>query len=241
MSMLVLDIAAVPDTLAGTRLYGLSELTEADTARVMNTKNREKGKGDELPLAMQRILAISCLVYDGEKIRLFAPGEKASTESEILAGLQAIMSEEDVNRIIAWNGNRFDFPLLNFRCLVHAMRSPLTNAVACSDLSDILSVSNAVDRNLSLHETAILCGFPGAVELSSDQLWERYRQQRYAEIRENSELRAINCWLVYLNWRLLTGSIDETSLGKEHRLLQDNLILMKKPHLTDFVQRWADQ
>ena len=240
MSMLVIDIAAVPDTDLGARLYNLTDLSPADIARVMYTKNRERGQGEDLPLAMQKIFGISCLLYDGEKIRIFSPAPCESSEEDLLNGLRTIIADEDVNRIIAWDGNRFAYPLLKLRYLAHTLVSPLTHAVACSDLSVELSSMNTAGNDMSLHEVSVLCGFPGNAGMSANATWKAYRAGSHSEICANSDLNVINCWLVYLNWRYATGSIDTTSLAKEHDLLQENLRMMDKTHLADFARQWMD-
>jgi predicted PolB exonuclease-like 3'-5' exonuclease len=240
MSMLVIDIAAVPDTDLGARLHRLADLSPADIARVMHTKNRERGQGDELPLAMQKIFAISCLLYDGEEIRIFSPAPCDSTEPDLLNGLRAVIADEDVNRIIAWDGNLFTFPLLKLRYLAHTLVSPLTHAVACSDLGTEFTSTYAAGNDLSLHEISVLCGFPGNPGMSANATWKACREGLHNEICNNSDLNVINCWLVYLNWRLVTGSIDTASLTKEHKLLQESLNMANKTHLADFARQWVD-
>jgi predicted PolB exonuclease-like 3'-5' exonuclease len=240
MSMLVIDIAAVPDTDLGARLHSLADLSPADIARVMYTKSRERGQGEELPLAMQKIFAISCLLYDGEEIRIFSPASCDSTERDLLNGLRAVIADEDVNRIIAWDGNRFAFPLLKLRYLAHTLVSPLTHAVACSDLGTEFTSTYAAGNDLSLHEISVLCGFPRNPGMSANATWKACRAGLHSEICANSDLNVINCWLVYLNWRHVTGSIDAESLAKEHKLLRESISLMNKTHLAEFTRQWME-
>lgn len=237
MTTLVIDISAIPDTDMGAKLYQLSGLADEDVARVMYTKNREREQGEDLPLTLNRIISISCLLDDGETIKLMTLGSAKTSESVLLEELQKIITEEDVKQVVAWNGNRYEFPLLSLRCLSHTMKSALSETISCRDLNAELTTGRR-GESATLHTVSVLCGLPGQQGMAPEDIWDQFLGGHFDDIQASSELNVIHCWLVHLNWCVLTGSFDRSMLTKKHALLKESLTLRNKLHLTEFVQNW---
>jgi predicted PolB exonuclease-like 3'-5' exonuclease len=221
------------------RLYSLSDLSASDIARVMHTKNREAGNGDSLPVYLCSVMTMSCIRRTGSELSMCAAANHIATETGLLEDLQKTI-DEGIERVVAWDGHRKDFPLLNYRFLSRGMTNALSGKVDLVDLSTEISQGNSGDLP-SLHETAMMCGLPGNQGLSEYDIWRACLDNNDEIVQYNCELNAINSWLVYLANEFCRGNISRQQQDMEYQLLQDYLVDTKKPHLVDFVQAWVSQ
>ncbi len=233
MSIMFLDIATIPDFELGARLYQLHDLSKKDIARVMSTKNREKGnKTGILPQHVRRILAISVLFQDKENIKIWSVGDSESNEVDLLKILERY-ADEYKPVVITWCGDRSIFPILNFRCLSHSVQSPVF-ASHTNLMAELLGTTN--NKPISLHEIAVLSGFLGNKEMPDDDVLNHYLEGRTELIRNNLELSVINTWLIYQHWQLVKGKIDRTVFDAKKKLLKKILLQEDRIHLTNFVE-----
>ena len=233
MSVLYLDIATIPDFELGARLYDLHDLSQEDVARVMFTKSREKTiNPGVLDHHILQIAAISVLIQDGKGLKSWSTGVPGSSEASLLETLQQLTAEHKPS-IVTWNGNRSIFPILNYRYLSHGLRAPLfTNYI---DLATELSGTTAQD-SVSLNEVAVLCGFPGNMVMTSEDVLNAYLAGNNKLIQNKLELNIMNTWLLYQRWQLLCGNIDHSSHEVEYQQLKEALLQLNKSHLTQFVE-----
>ena len=233
MSVMYVDIATIPDFKLGTRLYDLHELSEQDVARVMATKSRENSSNPgDLGQHMLQVAAMSFLLHDDNGIKIRSAGVSGSTEAAMLQTLQQLMVE-DKPSVVTWDGKRSILPVLNYRYLSHGLSSPqLINHV---DLAVELSGSSEQD-SASLHEVAVLCGFPGNRALSSDDVLNAYLEGNIGLIQNNLEQNIMNTWLLNQRWKLLCGKLDHSSHEIEYQQFKEALLKQNKAHLTNFAE-----
>ncbi|GBE07493.1 putative 3'-5' exonuclease related to the exonuclease domain of PolB [bacterium BMS3Bbin11] len=232
MSIMLLDIATIPDFELGTRLYNLHNLSEKDIFRVMSTKSREMDdKTEGLALHMQRVLAISVFFQDKESIKIWSVGDSESNEVDLLKILERY-ADEYKPAVVTWCGDRSIFPVLNFRYLSHCIRSALF-ASHTNLMSELTGASN--NEPVSLHEVAVLAGSPGNKKMTDEDTMNHYLEGRVELIRNNLELSNINTWLIYLRWQLVNGKIDQAGFEAEKKLLIKTLIQEDRTHLKNFV------
>ena len=85
MNTLVFDIETVPDVELGRTLFGIEQLTDADTAKFMLFKQKQTRGTDFLPLPQHRIVAISVLLRTADELHLFSVGDPESPEKELIS------------------------------------------------------------------------------------------------------------------------------------------------------------
>jgi predicted PolB exonuclease-like 3'-5' exonuclease len=235
MSLMFLDIATIPDFELGARLYNLHDLSEKDVSRVMATKNREKGDDTgALPLHMQRILAISVLFQNKENIKIWSLGDVVSNEADLLNIAGKYVSEHKPD-VITWSGEKTIFPVLNFRYMSHNLQLP-----AFTKKTDLMSelAGGSVEAGklaATLHEVAVLAGYPGNKAMSDEEVWKHYLQGNIEPVRNNLELNLINTWFIYKRWQQVNGKIDPSAFEAEKQQLINMLGQEDGTHLTSFA------
>jgi predicted PolB exonuclease-like 3'-5' exonuclease len=228
-----LDIASVPGFELGARLYGLHDLSDKDIARVMSTKNREKGRNsDELGQHQLQVAAISVLLQDDDGIKLQTSGGPRTDELHHLQFLTSIIDQHKPE-IITWD-RRTILPVLNYRCLTHGYQTPFARVAEVIDLKSELSGSEYQD-SVSLQEVAILSGFPGNEEMSNESVLNAYLEGAHELIRINLELNVIKACMIHQRWKLVCGEVDQSGLEKELQKLKKYLLQQDQTHLTNFI------
>lgn len=236
MSVMFLDIATIPDFELGARLYELHDLSEKDIARVMFTKRREKGGDSEiLDPHMLRTAAISVFLQDDNDISLQTSAGAQTDELQHLQFLTSIIDQYKP-QIITWD-RRTILPVLNYRCLNFGSRTPLAENSAGIDLMTELSGPDGKGPG-SLHEVAVLCGFPGNEGMSDEKILTAYLEGSHELIRINLELNVINACLIHLRWQLVRGEIDHSLFERKVHTLKEYCKKVDQTHLTNFVDAW---
>jgi len=255
MNVLVFDIETVPDVEFGRRLYELADLDDADVARVMFTKRREKTDGsDFLALHMHRIVAISVVYRGGTTCKTWSLGDLEAGEADIIRHFFAGI-EKYTPTLVSWNGGGFDLPVLHYRALRHGIAAPRYWDTGDNDRdfrwnnylsryhsrhTDLMDVLAGYQPRASapLDEVALLLGFPGKMGMSGARVWDEYLAGNLQGIRDYCETDVLNTYLVYLRWQLLRGDLDEAGHARELQLVEESLLAENKPHLSEFLQRW---
>jgi predicted PolB exonuclease-like 3'-5' exonuclease len=254
--VLAFDIETVPDCAGIRRLYALpADLPDREVAEIAFQKRRAQTGGDFLGPQLQRVVVISCVLREGDGVRVFSLGEPEAAEP---AAIQRFYDgiEKLVPQLVSWNGGGFDLPVLNTRALIHGVAAPkfwdqgeddrdfrFNNYVSRYharhlDLMDVLALYQP--RNTApLDDVAQLAGFPGKVGVGGAQVWSAYQEGRIAEIRDYCEADTVNTYLLYLRFQLLRGAHTREQHQKECALLRAALDKLKAPHWREFLSRWS--
>ncbi len=108
-----------------------------------------------------------------------------------------------------------------------------------TDLMDVLAGYEG-RASAPLHEIAVMLGFPGKLDISGGDVWERYLDNDIAGIRDYCETDVLNTYLVYLRYELLRGRRDRQWFDDQCRQLRDYLRAETRPHLDEFLQAWPE-
>jgi predicted PolB exonuclease-like 3'-5' exonuclease len=254
MNTLVFDIETVPDVALGRRLYGLEGLADDQVAKAMFALRRQETGQDFLPLAQQRIVAISCALRSGDGLKLWSLGDPSSPEEELVQrffeGIERYSPD-----LVSWNGSGFDLPVLTLRALRAGLRAPrfwetgeedqafrFNNYQSRyhwrhTDLMDVLSGYQSRNRQ-SLAGMAALLGLPGKLGFEGSQVWDTYRAGDIAAIRRYCETDVLNTWLVYLRFQQLRGQLSAEAHAAELEVVKSLLRSGREPHYAQFLAAW---
>jgi predicted PolB exonuclease-like 3'-5' exonuclease len=255
--ILAFDIETVPDVDGIRRLHALpASLPDREVAEIAFQKRRTQTGSDFLAPQLQRVAVISCLLREGDGIKVFSIGEPDTPEKE---ALQRFFDgiEKLVPQLVSWNGGGFDLPVLNYRALLHGVAAPKfwdqgeddrdfrfnsyigRYHARHLDLMDVLAMYQP-RNNAPLDDVAQLAGFPGKIGLGGARVWPAYLEGRMAEIRDYCEADTANTYLLYLRFQKLRGAFTEAQYGKECALLRSTLEKLKGAHWREFLTRWSD-
>ena len=252
---LVFDVETVPDVELGRRLHNLDSLDDDDVVRAMRTLRIQKtGSTDFLAHPHHRIVAISAVLRNPEKLLVWSLGSEESTERELLERFfDGIERFRPV--LISWNGSGFDLPVIHYRALRHGVAAPIYWESGESDrdfkFNNYLNRYHARHLDLmdllagyqprafsSLEEVAIMLGLPGKMGMSGARVWEYFQAGKIADIRAYCETDVLNTFLVYLQFERIRGILDEAAFSMEIERLCELLRTANAAHLKEFLNQW---
>jgi len=252
---LVFDIETVPDVAGIRRVNALgSELTDADVLDWAQQQRRAATGVEFFPPYLQRVVAIACVLREGDVLRIASVGNAADGEAELIRRFFDLI-ERHTPQLVSWNGGGFDLPVLCHRAIVHGLtaakfwdwgdddREFKFNSYLGRyhtrhlDLMDVLALYQP--RNYAgLDAMARLAGFPGKLGLGGAQVHSAYAAGRIEEIRRYCETDALNTYLLYLRFQLLRGTCSPEAHANELALVREKLGASKEPHWREFLAAW---
>jgi predicted PolB exonuclease-like 3'-5' exonuclease len=253
--VLAFDIETVPD-IAGLRLlHGLDgTLSDADVAQFAFARRRAQSNSDFLPLHLQRVVAISCALRDGDSFRVWSLGSAADSEADLIRRFFDGV-EKYTPQLVSWNGGGFDLPVLNYRALVHGLccarywdlgdddrdfrYNNYINRFHSRhvDLMDVLSIYQG-RAAAPLDQVARLCGFPGKLGMDGSAVWDAFLAGGIAGIRSYCETDVTNTYLLFLRFQRMRGVLDDTRYAEECAVVRATLGRMVEPHWREFLDAW---
>jgi predicted PolB exonuclease-like 3'-5' exonuclease len=251
--VLAFDIETIPDVEGIRRLHDLpADLAEAEVAEVAFQKRRTQTGGDFLGPHLHRVLVISCVLREGDSVKVFSLGE--ATEKELIQRFYDGI-ERLVPQLVSWNGGGFDLPVLNYRAMANGVAAPKfwdqgeddkdfrynsylgRYHARHLDLMDVLAMYQPRSA-APLDEVAQLAGFPGKIGVGGAQVWNAYQAGKIGEIRNYCEADTVNTYLLYLRFQQLRGVLSAEQYGRECALLRAALEKRAEPHWREFLSLW---
>lgn len=248
-SVLVFDIETVPD-VAGLRLLNdyPASLSDAEVARLAMDERASQTGSDFLPLYLQKIIAISCVIRRTTKEGLpqFKVGSlgNAGDDEKILVQAFYELIEKYTPQLVSWNGSGFDLPVLHYRALLNQIAAPRYWEMGESndsdskdfkwnnyinryhmrhiDLMDVLAKHNA-RANAPLDALAKLCGFPGKLGMDGSQVWPAYQRGEIEQIRQYCETDVVNTYLLYCRFQQMRGGFSPAEYEEELTFVKKQL------------------
>lgn len=257
--VLVFDIETIPDVAGLRRLNDLpTTLSDAEVAELAFQQRRARSGNDFLPLHLQRVVTISCVLRAGETFKVWSLSEPDQGEGEIIQRFFDGV-EKFTPQLISWNGGGFDLPVLHYRGLLHGVTAPRYWDLGDGDYADSRDFkwNNYISRYHTRHldlmdllalyqprasapldELAKLMGFPGKLGMDGSKVWEAWQAGRSAEIRDYCETDVVNTYMVYNRFRRLRGELTVEEEVAEVAFVRRQLDQIGAPHWQEFLAAW---
>ena len=258
--VLVFDIETIPDVAGLRRLNDLpAELSDEEVAELAFQQRRAKSGNDFLPLHLQRIVTISCVLRTSEGFKVWSLSEPDLNEGAIIQRFFDGI-EKFTPQIVSWNGGGFDLPVLHYRGMLHGVVAPRywdmgdgdyadsrdfkwNNYISRYhtrhlDLMDLLALYNG-RANAPLDELAKLFGFPGKLGMDGGKVWSAWQDGQIAEIRDYCETDVVNTYLVYNRFRRMRGELTAEEEVAEVEFVKAQLARIGAPHWQEFLAAWG--
>jgi 3'-5' exonuclease len=258
--VLVFDIESIPD-VAGLRALRQMDASIDDAAvyEAEIADRAARGKGDFMPLYLQRVLVISCVFRNAEGLRVHSLVDReiggASQEGRVIQQFFN-MIERHGPQLVSWNGGGFDLPVLHYRGMRHGVVASrywdmgeddreyrYNNYISRYhlrhvDLMDLLALYQG-RANAPLDAMAKLCGFPGKLGMDGSQVFSAYKQGRTDEIRRYCETDVMNTYLLYCRFQQMRGGFSEAEYEQEIALVRDTLGSIDEAHWREYLAAWS--
>jgi 3'-5' exonuclease len=256
MNVFVFDIETVPDVAGARRVWGLDGLDDAGVAAVLYSKRQQEtaGASDFLRHHLHRVVAISAVFREGERLNVWSLGDEDAGEAELIRRFF-----EGIERysptLVSWNGSGFDLPVLHYRALLHGISAPRYWETGDDDREfrynnylgryhwrhvDLMDVLAAWQPRafVPLDQLALLLGLPGKLGMSGAAVWDHFQAGRIADIRAYCETDVLNTYLVYLKFQHLRGHLHADQLAREYARTRAYLAESGQAHFAAFLAAW---
>jgi hypothetical protein len=255
---LVFDIETVPDARGLRDIHELdAALSDHEVVEIARQRRRASVGHDFMPLHLQRVVAISCVLREGANLHVWSIGQGDDERDLIQRFFDGL--ERYTPQLVSWNGAGFDLPVLHYRALVHGVVASrywdlgdadfpdsrdfrFNNYISRYhmrhlDLMDLLALYQP--RNaVPLDQMAKLMGLPGKMGMDGSQVWEAYHAGALQAIRDYCEADVLNTWLVFLRFQMMRGAMDPDQHATECAITRDWLLRQPQPRWQAFLERW---
>lgn len=252
MKLFVFDIETVPDIDAGRRLHDLGDVPDDDVLRAMRHLQYQKSGSEFMPNHLQRVVAISGVYEDTTRddgLRIASLGASDSSEADLIREFFRVV-EDYQPRLVSWNGNGFDLPVLNYRTLLHGIVAPNYWDTESRDAKfnnyqsryhakhlDLMDRLSRYRYGSGLDDISKMLGLPGKVGIGGDGVADAWQAGRIDEIRDYCDLDVVNTYLVYLRYEFIAGGMGQDDYDRRYARLVNVLKESGQKHLTEFGER----
>jgi predicted PolB exonuclease-like 3'-5' exonuclease len=253
--LLVFDIETIPDAEGLRKLWDLgADVSDAAVVDLVSQRRRQATGSDFLPAHLQKVVAISCALRDGDAVRVWSLGAAADSEADIVKRFFDGI-ERYTPQLVSWNGSGFDLPVLHYRALIHGIAGccywdlgendrefKFNNYISRfhtrhTDLMDVLA--GYQNRAWApLDEIAQLCGLPGKLGMDGSQVYAAWKRGEIEAIRGYCETDVANTYLLYLRFQLIRGIVNPDAYAKEVAVFRAFLAAQDASHWKEFAAAW---
>jgi predicted PolB exonuclease-like 3'-5' exonuclease len=264
--VLVFDIETIPDAAGIRRLEGIPDsVSDLEVVTQALAARKEKTGTEFMPLHLQKVVAISCVIRRTTKEGLpqFKVGSLADSNSSEKEIIQAFFDliEKYTPQLVSWNGSGFDLPVLHYRALLNGVTSSRYWEMGESgdsdsrdfkwnnyisryhmrhiDLMDLLAKFSG-RANAPLDALAKMCGFPGKMGMDGGQVWQGFLDGKIKEIRDYCETDVVNTYLLYCRFQRMRGGVTPDEYEDEIKFVKEELLKESKTPSGAFWQQYLE-
>ncbi len=257
LPVLVFDLETIPDCAGLRRLHDLpTSLSDREVVDWALAQQRAKHGSEFLPIHLQRICAISCVLREGEdKLAIWSLGQPEDEEASLLARFFELIDRK-TPQLVSWNGGGFDLPVLLQRGLIQGVAAPRLLETGANDRAFAFDhyLNRYKERHLDLMDflalyqprayapldaMARLCGLPGKLGMDGAQVWPAFLEGRIRDIRAYCETDVANTYLLYLRFLYLRGELSSEAYAAEQQRLRDKLMSLDGSHWRPYLEQWC--
>ncbi|MBF0137073.1 MAG: 3'-5' exonuclease [Magnetococcus sp. DMHC-1] len=261
------DAEWVPDPHAGRLLYGVAE--SATDREVMQEMWKQGGATPEDPTpylktVLCRVVSIAMVIRKEQRgnVGLWlhslpqepAGAGKETREREIVEKFLHSLGKNKP-MLVGYNSLAADLRILVQRGMIlgvqakefcHRPNKPWEGVDYLAkgsdwnvDLKDVVTPGWG-HGSPSLHEIATLCGIPGKMEISGEQVPELWLNGQLERIVAYNEFDALTTYLLWLRALFFSGHLDAARYEAEQALVRTLLEkeTANRPHLADYQREW---
>jgi hypothetical protein len=264
--VLVFDIETIPDAAGIRRLEGIPDsVSDLEVVTQALAARKEKTGTEFMPLHLQKVVAISCVIRRTTKeglpqFKVGSLAESNSSEKEIIQAFFDLI-EKYTPQLVSWNGSGFDLPVLHYRALVNGVTSSRYWEMGESgdsdsrdfkwnnyisryhmrhiDLMDLLAKFSG-RANAPLDALAKMCGFPGKMGMDGGQVWQGFLDGKIKEIRDYCETDVVNTYLLYCRFQRMRGGVTSDEYEDEIKFVKEELLKESKTPSGTFWMQYLE-
>lgn len=253
--VLVFDIETIPDVAGLRRLRAeWRDLADAEVAESAFEERREKKGSDFLPLYLQRVVAISCVLRNDAGFRVGSIGAAGDPEQTLIQSFFG-MIDRHTPQMVSWNGSSFDLPVLHYRGLLAGVSAARYWELGAEDpefrynnyigryhtrhidLMDVLSLYQS-RAGAPLDTLSKLAGYPGKLGMDGSQVWQAYCEGQIDQIRSYCETDVVNTYLLFNRFQKMRGVLSDEQYAVEETLVRDSLQRQPAAHWREYLDAW---
>lgn len=227
--LVAFDIETIPDPEIGRRVLGIEGEDEAVVLEMVRRRQEETNGSQRYPQQpFHRVVCVCVTILDPKAgtIEMRALGSDPTDERSVIAGFFDLFAPSLPSpRLVSWNGNGFDLPVLRYRGMKHGIAAPgfyrthgdrqESNYVnryhdLHVDVMDVLSGYGASAR-AGLGTTCNLLDLPGKSFLDREVYEHLFAGER-TRVLEYCKLDTLETLLVFLAWSVHTGALAREEL-----------------------------
>ena len=225
--LIAFDIETVPDPDFGRRVMGFkgdnAAVIEAMTSRRLE-ETEGKSQYPAPPLHRIVTIAVARLEPDTGRFEVGTLGGEVWDEASQLEGFAGLFEATSrPPRLVSWNGNGFDLPVIRYRAMLHGVPLPALYRTDGDwkwnnyqsryhdmhvDLMDVLAGYGA-SRWVGLGQMCELLGVPSK-EFIEGEVYECILRGEQELVREYCKLDVVSTMLVFLSWLVQRGDLQAT-------------------------------
>lgn len=266
--LLSFDVEWVPDPMAAESLYGVGHEPPASLPGAFRRMWAAAGATPENPrpwvkTMLCRIVTIAGIFREEEKkgavtLKLVSlptdpsDPEKCRERYILESFLKAIGRSKP--QLVGFNSQNADVPILAQRAVVNGLPGfgfgerpdkPWEGADYFSTSSDYqvdLQYLLARGQNTPrLHEAATICGIPGKVDVSGDNVWALVELGKLKQVVDYNEFDAFTTHLLWARMAHFSGLLSSAEYQREQELVRELLeseIAGGREHLRRYIAEW---
>ncbi|WP_018151667.1 3'-5' exonuclease [Leeia oryzae] len=253
--VLVFDIETIPDANGLRQLQEFPDnASDEEVIKLAMERRRESHGHDFMPLHVQRVVAISCVLRSDAGFKVWSLGEPDEPEAALIQRFFDGIARY-TPQLVSWNGGGFDLPVLHYRGMINGVVAPRywdlgeddrefkwNNYISRyhtrhMDLMDLLALYQP-RANAPLDDLAKLCGFPGKLGMDGSKVWQAFLDGKIGEIRDYCETDVVNTYLVYVRFQLMRGTLSPEAYANEVAFVREHLTRLPGAHWQAYLEAW---